>query len=144
MGKFIDLTGQRFGSLVVLKKDYTSRTSRWWCKCDCGTIKSMSSSSLRAGQVKSCGCQWYTGRPFKKIIPGTRYGKLTVIKSLGSRTITYGGGFVTSRQFVLVKCDCGRLKEISAAALSHSKSCGCSGRGRVKRDYNNSVNKKGK
>ena len=41
---FIDLTGQRFGKLTVLKYDESSACSeqgtRWICKCDCGNIVS--------------------------------------------------------------------------------------------------------
>jgi hypothetical protein len=39
-----DLTGQRFGKLVVLHRSIndgykgTQRTVRWKCKCDCGTV----------------------------------------------------------------------------------------------------------
>ena len=37
--RLIDLTGQRFGKLVVLEYDGTSkrRESLWRCACDCGT-----------------------------------------------------------------------------------------------------------
>lgn len=52
-----DLTGQRFGRLVVIKYDCTKNTKlRWLCKCDCGNIKSISGSSLSNGTI-SCGCK---------------------------------------------------------------------------------------
>lgn len=38
-GKFIDLTGKRFGKLLVLRKSEKKTTSHgcvWVCKCDCG------------------------------------------------------------------------------------------------------------
>ena len=37
MGKFIDLTGQKFGRLLVLERaeNKYGRTA-WKCKCDCG------------------------------------------------------------------------------------------------------------
>jgi len=50
---FIDLTGQRFGRLIVVS--YIGN-SRWDCKCDCGGNKIVHSSSLRNGYTKSCGC----------------------------------------------------------------------------------------
>lgn len=58
MGKFIDLTGQRFGRLVVLGKYGTAknRQSIWKCKCDCGNIKNVIYGSLLSGSTKSCGC----------------------------------------------------------------------------------------
>lgn len=57
MGKFIDLTGQKFGRLTVIERD-TSRTGRayWICKCSCGTVKSICGKNLRNGTATSCGC----------------------------------------------------------------------------------------
>lgn len=59
MSKLIDLTGQKFGKLEVLYKDTERKTnsgSYWICKCECGKIKSIKSSSLRRGEILSCGC----------------------------------------------------------------------------------------
>lgn len=37
MGKFIDLTGMRFGRLVVLKRSPDAgKGVKWICRCDCG------------------------------------------------------------------------------------------------------------
>lgn len=57
MGKFRDLTGMRFGKLLVLKEN-GRKNSRvmWLCKCDCGTVKSIPSGNLTNGNSKSCGC----------------------------------------------------------------------------------------
>ena len=49
----IDLTGQRFGRLEVLKY---SGNSRWECKCDCGKIVYPKGGNLRKGDISSCGC----------------------------------------------------------------------------------------
>ena len=50
-----DLTGQRFGRLVVIELDrITSRKTYWKCKCDCGNEKTIRGDCL--GIVKSCGC----------------------------------------------------------------------------------------
>ena len=57
MGKRIDLTGQRFGRLVVL--GYAGSRNRrviWNCICDCGKHIGISSDQLRSGRTKSCGC----------------------------------------------------------------------------------------
>ena len=60
MGKFIDLTGQRFGRLTVLRRDESvhghGKISKWICQCDCGKVKSINSYHLRFGPTKSCGC----------------------------------------------------------------------------------------
>lgn len=52
--KLRDLTGQRFGSWTVLERDGTIHPTRWICKCDCGTIRSVSLPALRNGST-SCG-----------------------------------------------------------------------------------------
>ena len=62
MPKAIDLTGQRFGRLLVLERveDYVSpkglHLKRWKCKCDCGNIKNVGGNELKTGRTKSCGC----------------------------------------------------------------------------------------
>lgn len=53
MGKFQDLTGQRFGKLVASK--YLGE-SKWLCKCDCGNEKIVCAYSLKTENTKSCGC----------------------------------------------------------------------------------------
>lgn len=63
MGAFKDLTGQRFGRLVVVKRsdnDYISPKGRhvvvWECICDCGNRITTNGDSLKQGRTKSCGC----------------------------------------------------------------------------------------
>lgn len=59
MGRaFIDLTGQRFTNWTVLHKEsgVERNETRWVCRCDCGTVKSVNSVYLRRGTSKSCGC----------------------------------------------------------------------------------------
>lgn len=58
MGKFQDLTGQKFGRLTVIKRAENSKTkqTRWLCKCDCGKTKIILSNSLKSGKTISCGC----------------------------------------------------------------------------------------
>jgi hypothetical protein len=53
-----DLTGQRFGRLIVLARDYDhpGRHAYWDCQCDCGRRKSITSDGLRSGFTRSCGC----------------------------------------------------------------------------------------
>lgn len=63
MGKFIDLTGQRFGRLTVIKQGeyyiYPAngyRYVQWLCKCDCGNERTVRACTLRSGDTQSCGC----------------------------------------------------------------------------------------
>lgn len=58
MGNFIDLTGQKFGRLTVIKRVENSKTkgALWLCKCDCGNETIVQSGNLKNGNSKSCGC----------------------------------------------------------------------------------------
>ena len=52
-----DLTGQRFGRLVVLEPVPGARRTRWRCRCDCGQELVVGSGyHLTSGNTKSCGC----------------------------------------------------------------------------------------
>lgn len=56
-GKFIDLSGKRFGLLVVKRRDGHANKGAWWeCLCDCGNITYLDTRSLTTGHTKSCGC----------------------------------------------------------------------------------------
>ena len=59
----INLVGQKYGRLLVIKENtqlITNNTRKnvyWLCSCECnGNIKSYSSTHLRSGNTKSCGC----------------------------------------------------------------------------------------
>ena len=55
-----DLSGQRFGKLVVLKlteKSNNNREKLWKCQCDCGKVTEQSTSSLTIRNRISCGCE---------------------------------------------------------------------------------------
>lgn len=53
-----NLTGQRFGRLVVVKRAQSSKSgqSRWECKCDCGKTSVAFGDNLKRGHTQSCGC----------------------------------------------------------------------------------------
>lgn len=58
MSKVIDLTGQRFGKLVAIRKVGSDRNGKaiWECRCDCGKRTVARSYHLRTQMVRSCGC----------------------------------------------------------------------------------------
>lgn len=58
MGKFIDLTGRKFGRLTVmyLTDEKYKRCSVWHCKCDCSNELNVATNRLTSGNTKSCGC----------------------------------------------------------------------------------------
>lgn len=74
----IDLTGQRFGRLVVVERNGTKNTfAMWLCKCDCGSEKTVQSAMLKRGQTQSCGCLSFE----QKTSRATTHGQ--------SKTLTY-------------------------------------------------------
>ncbi len=58
MSKFIDLTGQHFGSLTVVERSENAKDggAKWLCKCDCGNESIVSAGNLKSGHTQSCGC----------------------------------------------------------------------------------------
>lgn len=54
----IELTGRRFGKLVVLKREQNEpkKHARWLCRCDCGKEVIIQSHCLIQGTQRSCGC----------------------------------------------------------------------------------------
>lgn len=57
MSAKIDLTGQRFGTLVVIRAGPSTKrgAARWHCKCDCGGETMRNGYSLTSGNATSCG-----------------------------------------------------------------------------------------
>lgn len=60
MGRpFNDLTGRRFGRLVV-QEIHPERSAagkvRWICQCDCGGTSVVQSDHLAGGKTETCGC----------------------------------------------------------------------------------------
>jgi hypothetical protein len=58
---FLDITGQKFGDLVVKSRtdnDSISGNARWVCLCKCGNLTTASGTELRNGHRSSCGCSW--------------------------------------------------------------------------------------
>jgi hypothetical protein len=58
LGKFRDLTGQRFGRLTVLRITDERRNDEiiYACLCDCGAEVKGRAPNLRKGKLQSCGC----------------------------------------------------------------------------------------
>lgn len=57
-GKAIDLTGCRFGKLLVIERSPENISNRpaWICMCDCGNKSVVRGAVLRRGDTISCGC----------------------------------------------------------------------------------------
>jgi hypothetical protein len=54
-----EMTGSVFGALTVLNREPNAKdgTAVWRCVCQCGEIRVITGTGLRAGRHKSCGCQ---------------------------------------------------------------------------------------
>lgn len=63
MTKVNDLTGRRFGRLLVIKRvdDHVTsggqRKVMYMCVCSCGIEKEIAGCDLRSGRTTSCGCR---------------------------------------------------------------------------------------
>lgn len=67
-----DLTGMRFGRLVVVKRDTSKPYTAWVCKCDCGNYHTVRRQHLHSGSVKSCGCLNHEAKYFRHGLTRTR------------------------------------------------------------------------
>ena len=67
MAKINDLTGRRFGRLVVLNREKSKNGKTCWlCQCDCGNKKIIKTTHLISKNTISCGC--YRTEKHKKSI----------------------------------------------------------------------------
>lgn len=118
MSKFIDLTGKRFGKLVVIYRDKDIICNNgnhrvvWHCQCDCGNEISVRRDALVSGRTKSCG-------KCNNNLQGRVFGRLTVIERNG----TDNAGHLIWK----CHCDCGNDVDVLATNLiqQYTQSCGC-------------------
>lgn len=123
MGRFKDISGQRFGNLVAIertdKKKHSS--SIWKCRCDCGEESFVPINYLTTGDTKSCGCMKYKGSP--KDVEGIRFNKLVAIRKLDEKGVS--GDYLWE-----CICDCGSVVNLPIGRLNSGSaySCGCDNR----------------
>ena len=130
MSKPMDLTGQRFGRILVIERGENDKhgKTRWWCQCDCGSPKRLiNGSSLKRGLTVSCGCKRKEDiirYNQEQVIDetGHKYGKLIVIDRNTDPTKRVDGRAMWNCQ-----CDCGNTCIVSGKLLrdGHVSSCGC-------------------
>lgn len=73
----VDITGNKFNKLTVIKYSRTvgRRRTMWLCKCDCGQMVEVEGSHLKNGHTKSCGClnrEFIADLNFKNGLSGTK------------------------------------------------------------------------
>ena len=120
------MEGLRFGRLVVLKYAGASRHrhARWYCKCDCGTIKIVLAAGLRNHTTLSCGClqrELIGARTRKPSLSGAVFGRLLVKDEVPALEKSTG-----ARRWNCV-CQCGTELTVLQHSLvrGHTNSCGC-------------------
>lgn len=110
-----DLSGKRYGKLVVLESTDQIKNSCvvWKCQCDCGNIVDVTSANLSNKSTKSCGCLRSDD------ITNERFERLLVVKRTNER---HRGSVVWE-----CLCDCGntKLAPLSGLRSGQIKSCGC-------------------
>ena len=127
MPKLIDLTGQRFGKLTIICRDYDIQREKsdkevyWKCQCDCGNIVSKRGHDLKSGKIVSCGCQKKNQTAKINYIDLTNqtFGKLKVLKQADKR--------IDKHIAWECQCECGNQVIIYGKHLRSgtTQSCGC-------------------
>ena len=125
----LDITGQRFGNLVAIKKvdNPTKKGTKWLFKCDCGNEVEALWNNVKNGRTTTCGrnCGLKNHpettkkrKGFHGDMTGERYGMLTVVERVGEKN-----GYALWKCI----CDCGNEKIVTASSLRYgnTKSCGC-------------------
>lgn len=135
-----DLTNKRFGKLTALYVDEEkSKNGKvyWVCKCDCGKIKTILSTSLTRKNrgTKSCGCARNssearekaikTHNSFPSDITGLRLGRLVVVGRTNIKSTKTADNEALLWECL---CDCGKTCYFSRYSLitpEGNRSCGC-------------------
>jgi hypothetical protein len=130
--RFNDISGQRFGKLIAMKRIGNNKRGQvqWLCKCDCGKETIVKSNSLVRGSTKSCGClkKEMVGKSRLIDLTGKRFGKLVVVER-----VKQPDNKKNVSTYWLCQCDCGNTRIVSRASLlrctSACKECSNKNRG---------------
>lgn len=114
--KALDLTDQRFGSLVAQHTVTIGKKRGWMCRCDCGEEVAYPTFQLTAGNAKTCKGKAHAKHPYKA---GDVRGQLTIHELFKKQD--------KGRYFAKCTCSCGNPKVTSVKELQRqdNPSCGC-------------------
>ena len=132
--KAYDLTGQRFGRLIVQYKCNYKKVNKypWHCICDCGNTHDVPTQDLITGKTQSCGCYkkekasllgkktgTINGKKRAKNLTNQIFGRLTAISLTNEKA--------GSNNVWLCKCECGNYIKVRTQDLlnGNTSSCGC-------------------
>lgn len=122
----LDIKGNEYNRLTAIKRlDEKSASSSylWECRCECGGITKATTTQLKNGYKKSCGClrKEKAYEATVNDLSGKKFNKLLVIKDSGKRYKDDEG--------VLWEClcDCGKTTFQKGYQLTKGlvKGCGC-------------------
>ena len=117
-----DITGKKFGKLTALRRtESKGEKTHWICSCECGRIRSASTSMLKSGRTWHCGCmRGKTLYNTRLDLQGKRFGRLVATRITEKRN---------SKGSIIWECicDCGKVVEIPSELLvsGNTTSCGC-------------------
>ncbi len=128
MGKFIDLTGQKFEKISVIELHHKEKSlfgSRiyWLCKCECGNEIIKRTDDIH--KIKTCGCE--QGRLID--LKGKTYERLFVIEKA-----PHHQNEKDNSAYWKCECSCGKIVVVKGSNLRRgiTKSCGCLNKEKVK------------
>lgn len=120
MRNFENLLGKTFNSLTVIEFSGKNKRGKyqWLCKCDCGNERIVTSSDLKTGHIKSCGCYKSLHNEGYMDLIGQKFNKLKVIERVEDKN---------HKRMWLCECECGNRIIVCTGDLrnGHTKSCGC-------------------
>lgn len=139
-----DLTGHRFGRLIVLEPIEAGRYKndkpiiKWRCKCDCGNETMVLAQHLKKGITISCGCYQVQSRKESikiaqaangvledtnvHLVKNALDGKRSKNNTTGIRGVTFSNGrYIVTITFRKQHYYLGRYERIEEAALARKK-----------------------
>ena len=122
-----DITGQRFGRLLVKGRVEGNGRPTWQCHCDCGKQCIVVGEDLRGGKTRSCGCLRAEGCRRSSDLTGAMFGLWGVIERAGSSS--------SGEALWLCLCTgCGIERRVRSSQLmwGRSLSCGCNRGGKLR------------